>query len=91
MSDSNTSVDDAIDDDDSVTSSTKARWTYLGSIMALVVICSFIWLLVASAHGKADLERISQPWFILFSTVVTAAVGWVFGVDLYKKYKSMGK
>lgn len=91
MSDSNASTDDAIKEDESVTSSTKARWTYLGSITALVVISSFIWLLIATAHGKASLDPITQSWFLLFSTVVTAAVGWVFGVDLYKKYKSIRK
>lgn len=71
--------DDSYEDMDEVTTSTKSRWTYTGTVLAIIVILSLPALIIGSAYGILAIASISEYWFGLYALVVTMAATWTFG------------
>lgn len=80
--------DDAIDDDENLTDSTNARWTYLGSLLAVIIVLAFLIMTGAGVFGYATLAAIPDTWFYVFALLVLTAGGWTFGSDLVETYRN---
>jgi hypothetical protein len=78
----------AIDEDEKLTDSTNARWTYLGSVLSAIIIIVFLLLTGAGVVGNASLSSIPTAWFYVFALLVLTAGGWVFGADLVDAYRN---
>lgn len=74
------------DGDDDTTTSTRVRWTYLASLVAIVTIVGYVGLVAGAAVGLANLSMVPQSWFAVLSAIVLTATGWTFD-ELYTKFK----
>lgn len=79
---------DAVDEDESLTGRTDARWTYLGSLLAVIIIGTFLVLAGASVFGYATLATMPDSWFYVLALLVLTAGGWTFGADLADMYRN---
>jgi len=77
--------------DDGFTANENVRWDHLASVIAIVVMVTFMALTLLLAVGEASMEPITSGWFALLWLVVSATVAWLFGVDLATKYSEYKK
>lgn len=78
--------------DDSTTMSTKARWEYIGTVLAGLMVSSLPVIIVGAALGTLTLSPIGQAWFVLYGTVTLMAATWAFGEEtLNAVNKARGK
>lgn len=77
--------DSSAEDDEDLTTKSSVRWTYLGSLLAFVLLSVFMSLVVAAAFGYADLGQVSTGWFYLTWIVIVTATAWVFGPEIVKE------
>lgn len=68
-------------DDENLTTSTRERWEYIGTVLSALMVSSLPVLLVGTAFGIFTLSGIGQAWYILYATVVTMAATWAFGKE----------
>lgn len=80
--------DDTVDELDSVTDSTDARWAYLGSLITGIVLTGYMLIIGLTAAGFFSLAGITQPWFLLTSTVVSMAAVWLWGTDAWNAVRN---
>jgi hypothetical protein len=67
--------------DQDLTTSTKERWEYIGTLLATLMIASLPILTVGGAIGILMLTNIGQGWFALYATVTLMAATWAFGAE----------
>lgn len=75
--------------DEDLTTSTKERWEYIGTILASLMIASLALLTVGGAWGFLMLDAISQGWFALYATVTLMAATWAFGDETLKSVRKL--
>jgi Sec-independent protein secretion pathway component TatC len=68
-------------DENNTTTSTKERWEYTGTILALVSVFSLPIIVLLAGLGIVSLTAISQGWLLLYSTVVLMATTWTYGKE----------
>lgn len=73
--------DDEHHDDDELTTNTRERWEYIGTVLAGLMVTSLPALLIGTALGAFTLSGISQAWFVLYFLVVMMAATWAFGKE----------
>jgi len=74
-------------DEDNTTTSTKERWEYTGTILALVSVFSLPIIVLLAGLGIVSLSAISQGWLILYATVVLMAATWTYGKETLEAVK----
>lgn len=80
------------DGEPDTTSSTKTRWTYIGTLLSGVVVASLPVLVIGTAVGAFTLIGIDQAWFALYFLVTMMAATWVFGKETLEAVdKARGK
>jgi hypothetical protein len=67
--------------DEELTTSTRERWEWTGTILAFAMILSLPTILGLTAAGIFTLGSISQAWFVLYFTVTLMAATWAFGKE----------
>jgi len=73
-------------DDESFTSSTQVRWRALASVLTLVVVVGYLAFVGAVAAGEATVSAIDGQMLLVVHTIVLAAVGWTYGLDLIDRW-----
>lgn len=86
--DDESDADSSVESDPDLTSSTNARWTYLGSVMAIIITVTFLVMVGAGVFGIASLSSIPAPWFYVLALLVLTAGGWTFGDDLVEAWRN---
>lgn len=79
--------EDVDDEFDSVTTETKVRWKWLGSIIAFSTMVGFTVLMAAAATGHANLSAINSEWYYLISITILTTLGWLYGTDIVNEYR----
>lgn len=69
------------DEADGITSSTKERWEYTGTILALLTVASLPIITLLAGLGIVTLGSISQGWWVAYTTIVLMAATWTFGKE----------
>lgn len=67
--------------DEDLTTSTRERWEYIGTILAAAMVFSLPALVIGTAVGAFTLGGISQAWFGLYFLVTMMAATWAFGKE----------
>jgi hypothetical protein len=65
--------------DENLTTSTRERWEYIGTVLAAAVLISLVIVIFGTSAGILSLDGISQAWFTLYATVVLMSATWTFG------------
>ena len=74
------------------TTSIKSRWTYTGTLLAILTVPSLPLVVLLAGLGIVSLGVISQGWWIAYTTVVLMAATWTFGKETLEiVYKIRGK
>lgn len=84
----------AKDGDDDTTTSTSTRWTYIGTVLAAIMVISLPVLIIGTAIGALTFSGIGQAWFGLYFTVTLMAAVWAFGketLETVQKVRGGGK
>lgn len=69
------------------TKNDDVRWKYLASVVTTLLVVTLAVLLIGAAVGALSLSAISQAWFILFASTLSASVVWLFGPEAYNAVK----
>jgi hypothetical protein len=72
------------DRDENLTTSSRERWEYLGTVVSILILSSLVLLVLGSSYGLLSLAAIGQSWFLLYSTICLMAATWVFGKGTLK-------
>lgn len=72
------------DNNENLTTSSKERWEYLGTVVSILILTSLVLLVLGSSYGLLSLTAIGQSWFLLYSTVCLMSATWVFGKGTLK-------
>lgn len=64
-----------------LTTSTKERWEYTGTVLAGLAVASLPIIVFLAGMGVVTLGAISQGWWVTYSTVVLMAATWTFGKE----------
>lgn len=67
------------DIDENLTTSTKERWEWIGTILASATVLSLPTLIIGAATEMLSLSSVGQAWFALYATVTLMAATWAFG------------
>jgi hypothetical protein len=67
--------------DEDLTTSTRERWEYIGTILAAVMLFSLPTLLLGTAAGFFTISGIGQAWFGLYAVITLMAATWAFGKE----------
>jgi len=67
--------------EDNITQSTRDRWEYTGTILALFVVASLPVTIMLAGLEILSVGSVSQGWSILYATVVLMAATWTFGKE----------
>jgi len=81
------SDDDSHHHDRDLTTSTKERWEYIGTILAGVMVLSLPVLVTGAAAGILSVSAVTQGWFVLYATITLMAATWAFGEGTLKAVK----
>jgi hypothetical protein len=73
--------------DQDLTTSSKERWEYIGTILAGVMITSLPVLIIGTTAGILTVSTITQGWFVLYATITLMAATWAFGEETLKAVK----
>jgi len=68
-------------EDDTTTLSSKERWEYTGTVVAIASLLSLPTVIILAGVGIFLIGNITQGWLILYSTVVLMAATWTFGKE----------
>jgi len=74
-------------DEDELTKGSGTRWEWLATVVVGATTLVFLLLIFLAALGIVTLSVLTQPWFLLFSTVVVASYAYALGKE-YVSYKS---
>ena len=77
--------------DENLTTNTQQRWEWIGTVLSFLILLSLVVLILGASYGLLTLSAISQPWFILYSTVVLMAATWAFGKGTLKAVRAVQK
>lgn len=78
--------------EESTTRSTRTRWDYTGTVLAIVVVISLPLVLFLAGLGIVSLSEISKAWLAIYGTVVLMAATWTFGKETLEAVrKARGK
>lgn len=77
----NDTPDDDHHHDESMTTSTRERWEYIGTVLAGLMVASLPIIIIGTAVGVLTLSGISQAWFGLYFLVTLMAATWAFGKE----------
>lgn len=75
--------------DEDLTTSTKERWEYIGTVLAAIMVLSLPVILLLAGRKLIDLSVISQGWFALYATVTLMAATWGFGDEALKSVQKL--
>lgn len=75
------------EEDGALTADTTTRWEYLSSFITLLLYVTFCALLLGGSLGLLSLGAISQAWFVLYGSALTASTGWLFGREYWDAKK----
>lgn len=76
-------------DDETMTTDVTARWHFLGSALALLLVSSIPLFAAAHAYGLVDISSVPQAWYLLYATAAITAVVWTFGKGAFKQAKGL--
>lgn len=75
------SNDTPYEEDDDVTTIEDARWTYIGTVLAGIMVISLAVLVIGAAAGVLQVSPIGRAWFGLYALVTLMAATWAFGEE----------
>jgi len=78
------------EESDDITMSSRVRWTYVSTVLALITLVSLPPLVVTASTGYTQLGQVPNVWFGLYATVVLMAATWTWGeetLDAVKEFR----
>lgn len=67
-----------------LTKSNDKRWVLIATLVTFMIHTSLLGLVIGTSVGVISLGTIPQAWFLLYSTVVSAATVWLYGEEVYE-------